>query len=180
MKHFKEMTGYIIERGEVMESLCTREDAEDIVDRYANLVYTFALSQTRRKDVAEDVFQEVFLRYVKKHPTFQNEEHARAWFFTVTKNCCRNHFSSFFEKNTMALVEDIPVLREETSGLYFYVLQLPRKYRLVIHLFYYEGLSTIQIASLLHKKDATIRTQLKRARALLKENMKGCEIDEIL
>lgn len=163
-----------------MESLCTKDEAEDIVNRYADLVYKFALSQTRRKDVAEDVFQEVFLRYVRKKPVFDNEEHARAWFFTVTKNCCLNHFASFFEKHTTPLLEEIPILQKKENGLYYHVLRLPRKYRTVIHLYYYEGMSTLQIAALLHKKDATIRTQLKRARSLLKEEVKGCDIDEIL
>lgn len=163
-----------------MKQLCTQEEADEIVEKYADLVYKFALSQTRRKDLADDVFQEVFLRFVRRQPDFQNEEHAKAWFLTVTRNCCKNQFSSIFVRNTTPLLEDIAMQTKSESSMYFYVMQLPKKYRTVIHLFYYEGYSTLQIAAVLHKKDATIRTQLKRARTLLKEKIKGCDIDEIL
>lgn len=163
-----------------MKHLCTSEEAGDIVERYADMVYKFALSLTRQRDVADDVFQEVFLRYAKRKPTFENEEHARAWFFTVTRNCCRTHFTSAFIRHSAPLAEDIPVQQTEENALYYYVMKLPVTYRMVIHLFYYEGLSTLQIATILHKKDATIRTQLKRARARLRDMLEGCEWDEIL
>lgn len=163
-----------------MKHLCTSEEASEIVEQYADLVYKFALSLTKQKDVADDVFQEVFLRYAKRKPSFESEDHARAWFFTVTKNCCRTHFTSAFMRHTAPLEEDIPMLQKEEHALYFYVLKLPAAYRSVIHLFYYEGLSTLQIAAILHKKDATIRTQLKRARERLKVLLEGCDIDEIL
>lgn len=163
-----------------MKHLCTSEEASEIVEQYADLVYKFALSLSKQKDIADDVFQEVFLRYAKRKPSFENEEHARAWFFTVTRNCCRTHFTSAFMRHTAPLEEDIPILQKEDHALYFYVMKLPVTYRTVIHLFYYEGLSTLQIADILHKKDATIRTQLKRARERLKVILEGCDIDEIL
>lgn len=163
-----------------MNHLCTSEEADEVVEAYADLVYKFALSQTRQQDVAEDVFQEVFLRYTKTKPQFENIEHARAWFFTVTRNCCRTHFSSWFMKHTAPLQGEFPIPQNKETALYFYVLKLPRKYREVIHLYYYEELSSKEIAQLLHKKEATIRTQLKRARALLKDELKGCDLDEIL
>lgn len=152
-----------------------KEEAQRIVDTYGDAVYKFALSLTRHKDVADDVFQEVFLRYMKKSPVFENEKHARAWFYVVTKNCCRSHFMSAFIRRSAPLDQDIPFLKEPDYALYQYVLKLPMKYRTVIHLYYYEGYSTKEIASLLKKKEATVRTQLKRARDLLKQVMEGSD-----
>lgn len=159
-------------------AVIAKEAAEKIVDTYGDAVYKFALSLTRHKDIADDVFQEVFLRYLKKGPVFENEKHARAWFYIVTRNCCRSHFMSAFVRRSVPLEQDIPFLKEPDYGLYRYVLKLPKKYRTVIHLFYYEGYTTHEIASLLKKKEATVRTQLKRARALLKEAMKGSDLFE--
>ncbi|MBR0376418.1 MAG: RNA polymerase subunit sigma, partial [Firmicutes bacterium] len=48
---------------------------------------------------------------------------------------------------------------------------LPRKYRVVIHLFYYEEYSVAQIAQLLHSREGTVKSQLSRGRKLLKEKM---------
>ena len=154
--------------------------AQIIIERYGNMVFRLALAITKHYDVAQDVYQEVFLRYVKKEPVFENEEHAKAWFLTVCKNCCRNHFMNAFVRRSVPLEEDIPVLKEQDYGMYEEVLRLPLKYRMVIHLYYYEGYSTQMIAQLLHKKDATIRTQLKRAREMLKQHLEGCEEFETL
>lgn len=163
-----------------MISTCSDEEIEEVIEVYSNTVYRFALSLTRQKDVAEDVFQNVFLRYMKKRPQFKNEEHAKAWFYVVTRNCSRMHFTSAFMRYTAPLLDDIPSLTSEEKGLYYDVLKLPEKYRTVIHLFYYEGYSTQQISSLLNKKDATVRTRLRRARELLKIEITRSEENENL
>lgn len=156
------------------------QDAEDFIEKYGKSVYRFALSLTKHKDIADDVFQEVFLRYVKKQPHFDSDEHAKAWLFVVTRNCSRNYFMSAFVRRCVPLIDDFPVLKKESYGVYENVLKLPTKYRIVIHLFYYEEYTTKEIAQILNKKEATIRTQLKRARALLKQQIEGSDIDEVL
>lgn len=163
-----------------MKHLCTSEEASEIIAQYADTVYHFALALTRQKDVADDVFQEVFLRYAKRKPTFENDQHARAWFFTVTRNCSKSNYMSAFLRHTTPLIDDILMLQKKENALYYYVMKLSMKYRIVIHLFYYEDMSTQMIAKLLHKKDAIIRTQLKRAREQLKVMLKGCDMDELL
>ncbi|MDE5950976.1 MAG: sigma-70 family RNA polymerase sigma factor, partial [Acetatifactor sp.] len=56
--------------------------------------------------------------------------------------------------------------------------ELPEQYRLVIHLYYYEELSTEEIARLLHRRAATVRTQLVRARQQLKVILESCGYTE--
>jgi len=67
---------------------------------------------------------------------------------------------------------------QEKSELYEAVMQLPAKYRVVIHLFYYEGYSTREIGELMHLKEAAVRTRLVRGRKLLKEELKEAWQDE--
>ena len=62
---------------------------------------------------------------------------------------------------------------EEKSEVYYAVMDLPVKYRTVIHLYYYEDLSVSQISGLLKTKETTVKSQLHRARSLLKETLKG-------
>lgn len=69
------------------------------------------------------------------------------------------------------------ILKEE-SEVYRFVLDLPTKYRTVIHLFYYEDMTTASIADALNMRESTIRSQLHRARNILKEKMKGEECFE--
>ena len=152
---------------------------KDIIEKYFNTVYKLALSQTKSKTAADDVTQEVFLRYIKSEKDFKGEEHLKAWLIRVTLNCVKSTFTSSWFKKTVPLSEefDIPTLMDEKSDVYYAVLELPPKYKAVIHLFYYEDLSVAQIAKYLGQKETTVKSQLHRGREMLKEklekNLKG-------
>lgn len=63
--------------------------------------------------------------------------------------------------------------REDRSFVWEAVESLPTQYREAIHLFYYEGYSTRQISEIFNKKEVTVRSDLHRGRAKLKELLKG-------
>jgi len=148
---------------------------EDVIKVYSNMVYRLAFSQTRDKNTSDDIYQEVFYRYIKKEPQFETEEHRKAWFIRVTINCCKTLWTSSWIKKTTALDENIVFEMFETkeeNHLHYELKKLPTKYRAVIHLFYYEDLSIEDIGKILNRKSSTIRTQLTRARYKLKEILK--------
>lgn len=160
------------------QSQFTDDYVESVVDEYAKTVYKLAFSQTNNQSDAEDAFQEVFLRFIRKQPTFENKAHEKAWFIRVTINCCRNIWASPFRIRRQFMGYEIPDNTsmdelDEKQWLKQSLLKLPKKYRLVIHLFYYENLSTTQIARITNKKESTIRMQLTRARRLLKNFLGG-------
>ena len=127
---------------------------DEIVQTYADMVYKLALSQTRNPDKAQDVFQEVFLRYIRNQKPFEGEEHRKAWLIRVTVNCCRNAFG-FWETHTVALdeaVQAIPFESPEHGDVYYAMQSLPPRYRTVLHLFYYESMPIREIAAALRKK----------------------------
>jgi len=156
-----------------VQSLGTDDSMEYLIQKHAKTVYRLALARTGQKSDAEDVFQEVFLRYVRKKPRFQSEEHEKAWFLRVTVNCANNLYLSAFRKNTAPLDEKIPAPEQDEPFLEEYLQQLSPICRTVIHLYYYEGLQTEEIAKLLHKSPSTIRATLTRARKALKISMEG-------
>ncbi|MEO2187522.1 RNA polymerase sigma factor [[Clostridium] innocuum] len=143
-------------------------DAETVLETYGLMVYKLALSQTRNRSDAQDVFQEVFLRLMKNKKPFASEEHLKAWLLRVTINCSKKFFMSSWYRKTEELVVDIPFEEEQNSELYYAVLKLPLKYRTVIHLFYYEQYSVAQIAQYLKRNESTVKSQLKRGREMLK------------
>ena len=109
----------------------------------------------------------------KSDKAFESEEHIKAWLIRVTINCSKSSFTNSWEKKTVALTEDIPFEMPEEEEVYKVVGQLPKKYRAVIHLFYYEDLSVKEIARYLNSKESTIKSQLHRGRELLKNMLKG-------
>lgn len=142
---------------------------EAVVKKYADMVYRLALVRTGNSWDADEVFQEVFLRYFRKRPVFADENHRKAWLLKVTVNCSKKLQLSLWQKRFVRLDESIPFTEKEDINLFTYICRLPQKYRDVIHLFYYEDMSCDEIAQLLGRKPSTVRTQLTRARAMLKE-----------
>ncbi len=156
----------------------TKEYKHEIIEKYFNMIYKLAVSQTKDISHAEDVTSDVFLKYMQSTKKFESEEHVKAWLIRVTVNCSKNIFSSAWFKKTVPLEETLAdKMPEEESDVYFAVLKLPQKYRAVIHLFYYEDLSVAQIAKYLQLNEATVRTHLHRGRNLLKEYMEGEDED---
>lgn len=154
------------------QSLRTDDCAEKVIEFYADMVYRLAFARTGTKCEADDVFQEVFMRYIKKQPGFENEGHRKAWFIRVTINCANKLWNSAWKRKIEPLTEGMLFETKEDIDLYYELQQLPKKYREVIHLFYYENMSLEEISRALNRKNSTVRTQLTRARALLRNMLK--------
>lgn len=156
--------------------------AEELIDRYADMVYRLALTEVKNKTDAEDIFQEVFIRLLKNLHKLDSEEHAKAWLIRVTINCARKHFASYWNRNVDYITEDtdmgkeseeLDTLLEGDSPVLEAVRRLPEKYRIVVHLFYFEDFSVSEVSKILKTTENTIKTQLHRARKLLKEMLEG-------
>lgn len=147
---------------------------DEIVDRYADMVYRIALTQMKNIHDAQDIFQEVFLRLVKNIDSIENEEHLKAWLIRVTLNCSKTNLMSAWRKHTQPLEEEqnqIAFETKEDSDLYEQIQQLPKKYRTVLYLFYYEDLPVKKICEITGQKETTIKSQLSRARNMLKKQL---------
>ncbi|MCC8160879.1 MAG: sigma-70 family RNA polymerase sigma factor [Oscillospiraceae bacterium] len=150
----------------------TDVSSDEIIRKYFDMVYRLALSQTRNVSIAEDVTQDVFLRFLQ-NDGFETDEHIKAWLIRVTINCSRSVFKTAWFRKTIPLEEEIAFDTPEKSDVYFAVQSLPSHYRAVIHLFYYEDMSVKEIADCLEISEPTVKTRLHRARKQLKTKLKG-------
>lgn len=151
------------------------DDVEQIIRQFSNTVYRLAFAKTGSRTDADDVFQEVFVRYVRKRPVFESAEHAKAWFLRVTVNCANSLLSSPFRRRSAPLEEGLSETAAQTgeeTDLKQAIARLPASYREVIHLFYYEDYSCAQIARGLRRRESTVRMQLTRARRMLLQALK--------
>ncbi len=145
------------------------------IDRYADMVYRLALSQMKNTTDADDLFQEVFIRLVRHVQDLESWEHVKAWLIRVTINCAKKHFDLYWNKNVDYIEDEERVRGEEAyeppddEPVRSAVAKLPPKYRLAVHLFYYEELSVAEIAEQTGQKEGTVKSQLHRAREMLKE-----------
>ncbi|MBR5474325.1 MAG: RNA polymerase sigma factor [Lachnospiraceae bacterium] len=147
---------------------------ETLVERYETTLYRAALAVVGNVCDAEDAVQETFLKvYEQRNPIFESADHEKAWLIKVTVNCCKNKLLSAWFRKTVPLLETHPAKETEQQALMEQVMSLAPKYRAVIHLYYYEGYSTAEIAQILGKPEGTVRSLMSRARKQLKANMEG-------
>lgn len=141
------------------------------MEKYKDLVFRLAFSYCGNSTDADDIFQEVFLRYYHKKPQFESEEHEKAWFIRVSINCSKSLLTTPWRTQTVELDENIPFQDSYESDLFRAILELPPKYRAVIELYYYEGYKIREIAKLLHRSENAIKQRLSRARKQLKKTL---------
>ena len=127
------------------------------IEQYADMVYRVALTRCKSIETAEDIFQEVFMRFSEKNPKFENDEHEKAWFIRVTINLTKNIKESAWNKKVVRLDENIVFSTKEENDVYGVVCELPQNYRTVIYLLYYEGYKVYEISKLMNKPEGTIK-----------------------
>lgn len=172
---------YINRNGEYMSQQSAYTDSQlDTIEKYSDMVYRLAYSMMKSRQDADDVHQDVFVKFLYFCPQFASKEHEKAWFIRVTVNCCKNYYKTAWRRHVVSLAdcgayEEPAALngqagsQPEEEALIETVKRLPEKYWAVIHLFYYEDLSVEDIAKVLGRKKSTVRTQLVRARRLLEK-----------
>lgn len=155
-----------------MDSLGTDEVIEKIVEKYSQSMLRAAFSVLRNTHDAEDAVQETFVKLIRFTPSFHDETHEKAWLLRVTINNAKNIRRSYAREGD-ELDENLPFVYTENTDILNEVLSLPEKYRVVIHLYYYEGYCIKEIAEILKKPAATVGTLLSRGRKMLKTFLKG-------
>ena len=148
-------------------------DPGTLARQYAPAVYRLAYARTGSRADAEDVMQEVFLRLLKARPVFASETHAKAWLLRVASNCVSDLFRLPWRKREEPLgAETAAPEPPETGSVTQAVLSLPARYRIPVHLYYYEEYSVAEIAAITGKSEGTVKSHLFRARALLRDKLK--------
>lgn len=159
------------------EPLDPENQIEFVLQNYAEMVYRLAYIRTKNSPDAEDLLQEVFLRLLKSNIRFNDGEHCKAWLIRTTINCSKNLLTSAWFRKTVYLEDGLDnyanAVEKGKSNVFYAVLELPVKYRVVVHLYYYEDFSVAEISTMLNRKESTVKTQLYRARELLKKKLKG-------
>lgn len=151
-----------------------RLSAEDAFRRFGDRVFSAAFSVTGSREDADDVVQETFLKYCGQTQEFRDEEHLKAWLLRVAINRAKDLLRAFWRRNTVPWEEYMEELRfsePEDRDLFEAVMGLPRKYRVTLHLYYYEEYSITEIADILHTTQGTVKSQLSRGRKLLKTKL---------
>jgi RNA polymerase sigma factor, sigma-70 family len=148
-------------------------EAEKLLDDYGNSILRLAYSYLHNMSDAEDVLQDTLIQYLKAAPDFENAAHEKNWMMRVAGNISKNRLKYNRVRHSDELSDELTADgREDLSFVWEAVKSLPVMYREVIHLYYYEGYPTAEIAAILKEKDSTVRSHLSRGREKLREILK--------
>ena len=145
------------------------QQAERLLTDYGDMVLRMAYSYLHNMEDAEEILQDTLVQFLRAAPALESRAHEKAWFLHVAANLCRNRLKYNAIRQTDELADNLEA--EGHSDLLFVwdaVKSLPEKYREVVHLYYYEGYQTAEIAKILGMKEATVRSNLARGREKLK------------
>lgn len=160
--------------------------AEALIDKYSDMVYRVAFSRTQNVQDAQDITQDVFLKYLKYTQdgnTFREEEHRKAWLLKVAVNTGNTFVKTAWFRHRASLTEVSDAAEmavdsmTEKSEVYYAVMALPEKYRVIVHLFYYEELSIKEICQVLNLSETAVKSRLHRSREMLKEKLKEADYE---
>ena len=154
---------------------------DDVIEAYQSTVYGIALARTKSRDDADDIFQEVFLAYFRRNLQYKDAEHLKAWLINTTLNCTKKCLRQ--QRRAGVPVDELPeevfaFEAPEDTALFDALCALAEPYRTVLHLFYFEDMPVERIARALSRRAGTVRMQLTRGRALLRDQLKGEFFDE--
>ena len=158
--------------------MLTNEQFTRYAKTYIDTVFRLALNYMKNGADADDITQNVFLKLLKEPKSFESDDHVRFWLIRVTINECRKMLRSPWRsaENFEDYAAKLSFVTPEHSELFYAVMDLPKKYRVPIYLYYYEEYSTEEIAGMLKIPQATVCTQLKRGREMLKKILQ--EVDD--
>ena len=152
-----------------------RQSLHELAAMYQDNLFAVAFNICQNTQDAEDVIQDTFVQYYTTKKEFDSEEHIRAWLIRVAVNKAKNVTRTFWRRNKVSIEDSMETLTFETpesENLFETVMQLPEKYRTVIHLYYYEDYSVGEIAKILKLSESNVKTRLMRGRAMLREVLK--------
>ncbi len=147
----------------------TDDEIINTVNNYSDILFRLCFSILCNYADAEDAVSDVMIKFIKKAPPFNNEEHKKAWLLKTASNICKDKWR-FNKKHNYINLDDISehYQEEQNKDILMCLLNLPDKYKSVIHLFYIEGYKTEEISKILDISSAAVRKRLQNGRKLLK------------
>ena len=143
---------------------------EKIMQMYGNSLFRLCLLTLGNASDAEDAVQETFLKYLRKSPEFENEEHEKAWLITVATNQCRDMLR-FRQRHPIAEPEELEAFVQDSSDceIVEVLMTLPETFKTVLLLYYVEEYSMEEIAKVIGKTKSAVKMRLQKGRRLLEE-----------
>jgi len=149
------------------------EKAVRYLDDYGESILRMAYSYLHNYADAEEIVQDTIIKVIGSGAVFESASHEKSYILAAAANLSKNRIKFNKVREADELSEDLAAEeREDLMFVWDKVKELPEKYSEVVHLFYHEGYKTSEIAEILGRNESTVRSDLNRARKMLRDSLK--------
>ncbi len=162
---------------------------EKIMIEYGNELVRLAFSYVKDAEVAKDMVQNTFIKYYKNLDSFRYDSQIKTWLYRITINECKDYLKSWNYKmvQVKSLInetarsispstEKIVINKYNNEEIKDTISSLPKVYQEVVYLYYYNSLTTEEIAKVLDIPVNTVKTRLRRAKQRLEPMIKEAKL----
>lgn len=145
------------------------------MNKYKDNLFAIAFNICKNAADADDVVQDTFIQYHCADKEFADEEHIKAWLIRVAMNKSVNVTRSFWRRRIVPIENYAQTLEfptQEASNLFDEVMKLPQKYRVALHLRYFEDYPVKKVAEMLDISESNAKARLSRGRKMLERALK--------
>ena len=164
---------------------------EKIMIEYGNELVRLAFSYVKDTEIAKDMVQNTFIKCYKNLESFRYDSQIKTWLYRITINECKDHLKSwnykmvqvksFINETAKAILpstEKTVIDKYNDEEIKDTIFSLPKVYREVVYLYYYDSLTTEEIAKVLDIPVNTVKTRLRRAKQRLESMIKEVKLNE--
>ena len=174
-----------MDRAEV-PSMRREERLSEWIEAYSDTILKTCYLYLSDHSQAEDATQDTWIKAWKHMEDFERKQIAneKAWLLRIAINTCKDYrrtawFRHIDRKQSLdALPPYMLAAEEKDKTLTLLVMELPDRYKQVILLYYFQGLTMRETADALGSSQSTVQRRLKQAEALLKISLTGGEAYE--
>ncbi len=161
-----------------------------LMEQHTERLIRVAYYYTKDLQTAEDLIQEVFIKFYHKQSSLKDIEDVSAYLSRMTINRCKDYLKSWhvrkvklqqkWEEQVEKEVFNHFVQQDEEHMIGEAIMRLPLKHREALVYYYFEEMTISSIAQLLQIPQSTVKTRLVRGRKLLKTELHGIEWEVLL
>ncbi len=156
-----------------MDKRDLEKEFEAKYEDYGRMLFRIAYLYAGNSADAEDILQEVFMKYLSGKYRFKDKEHEKAWFIRVTQNKALDLLKRKGRKNIS--LDEITELTYEkdtySADILKRIMALPEKYKSCVMLYYYDGYTVEEVSAILKIGKSAVKMRLKRSRDILKTEL---------
>ncbi|MFJ8103424.1 MULTISPECIES: sigma-70 family RNA polymerase sigma factor [unclassified Lysinibacillus] len=171
-----------------------KEEKDFILEKamieYGNELVRLAFSYVKDTEIAKDVVQNTFIKCYKNLDSFRFDAQIKTWLYRITINECKDYLKSWnykmvqvksfineTAKSILPSTEKTVINKYNNEEIKDAIFSLPKVYREVVYLYYYDSLKTEEIAEVLDIPVNTVKTRLRRAKQRLESMIKEAELN---